>query len=315
MKYIVLGTTAFTKHLAQAIIDSKETVSLLITLNDNLLPDNSTNFEPFCNKYNIKLYKTSDINKESTCELIKAENPDFIISSWPKILGKNILEIPKYFTVGTHPTFHLKKQTPLHWTIALGIKNTALSFFIMDEGIDSGEILLQKLFVNNNKPIRFLLEKLNDTAYAGMFELCQLLRTNPLIKGFIQNKYNENIWRKRNLHDLILDPRFEKSTFVNIVNSFSSPYDGAILVTAINEIHRIVSVKEQKKSERQINWENREYGYIFDIKDHEIFLKIAETVLILKCKKTLKSSQLKRGNKIYPPSYYLDKTNYLSNLL
>ena len=36
MKYIVLGTTAFTKHLAQAIIDSKETVSLLITLNDNL---------------------------------------------------------------------------------------------------------------------------------------------------------------------------------------------------------------------------------------------------------------------------------------
>ena len=54
MKYIVLGTTAFTKHLAQAIIDSKETVSLLITLNDNLLPDNSTNFEPFCNKYNIK---------------------------------------------------------------------------------------------------------------------------------------------------------------------------------------------------------------------------------------------------------------------
>ena len=116
----------------------------------------------------------------------------------------------------------------------------------MDEGIDSGEILLQKLFVNNNKPIRFLLEKLNDTAYAGMFELCQLLRTNPLIKGFIQNKYNENIWRKRNLHDLILDPRFEKSTFVNIVNSFSSPYDGAILVTAINEIHRIVSVKEQK---------------------------------------------------------------------
>ena len=185
----------------------------------------------------------------------------------------------------------------------------------MDEGIDSGEILLQKSFVNNNKPIKFLLKKLNNAAYAGMLELCQLLRINPLKEGVIQNKNNENIWRKRNLHDLILDPRFEKSTFVNIVNSFSSPYDGAVLITAINEIHRIVSVKEQKKSEREFNWENREYGYVFDLKDYEIFLKIGETVLILKCKKTLKSSQLKRGNKIYPPSYYLDKTNYLSSLL
>ena len=317
MKYVVLGTNAFTKNIAKSIIDNGETLCLLITLDDNLLPDNSINFEYFCNKHNIKLYKTSDINKKDTFELIQSKEPDFIISSWPKIIKKNILDIPKYITIGTHPTFlpQNKGRHPIHWIIALEIQSNALSFFIMDEGIDSGAILLQKSFVNNNKPIRYLLEKLNNAGYAGMSELCKLLRTNPLIKGNIQNKDNENMWRKRNPHDLILDPRFSKNTFVNIVNSFASPYDGAILITGINEIIRIASVKEQKSSERELNWKNREHGYVFDIKSYEVFMRIGETVLIIKCKKISKLSQLKRGNKIHPPSYYLDKTNYLNNLL
>ena len=56
-----------------------------------------------------------------------------------------IIKIPKLGVIGSHPT-ELPKyrgRAPIPWTIIKNLKESALTFFYIDEGIDDGDILDQ----------------------------------------------------------------------------------------------------------------------------------------------------------------------------
>ena len=74
---------------------------------------------------------------------------DFFVSSWPNLISNKVLKIPKFGVIGTHPTpIPMNRgRHPLHWMIALGISNSKISFFKMDETIDGGNILIQEPFI------------------------------------------------------------------------------------------------------------------------------------------------------------------------
>ena len=60
---------------------------------------------------------------------------------------------PKFGIIGTHPSpIPINKGShPLHWMIALKIKRSKISFFLMDQGVDTGNVLYQKSFnLGNN---------------------------------------------------------------------------------------------------------------------------------------------------------------------
>ena len=307
-----MGHSIFALKLCEGIINSGSEVVMVVSLDDFDMPENSYNFRDFCRDNNISLHLTDDINKKNTEQVIRSKNPDFLVSAWSKILDYNILNIPKYFTIGTHPTrlpFN-KGRHPIHWSIVLGFKFNYLSFFRMNSNIDAGEILLQKKYYLNNMSIKLVMKKLEVIAYDGMKELASILKKDVSLKGKKNDKSIHNFWRMRNIHDVTLDPRMSAEIFIKTVKSFSPPYSGAILLFNRNNYFIIKNSRELKKTFRPKRWENREYGYIFKINHKYMILKVSDSVLMLTYNMKSDSNQfILEGQKLMPPSFYYDNRN------
>lgn len=96
----------------------------------------------------IKIFQPEKVkNNPEFIEQIKALNPDIIcVVAYGKILPKEILDIPKYGCINVHASLLPKYRgaAPIQWAILNGDKKTGVTTMYMDEGMDTGDIILQK---------------------------------------------------------------------------------------------------------------------------------------------------------------------------
>ena len=82
--------------------------------------------------------------------MIKQIKPELIlVMGWSQILKDTIIKIPKKGVIGSHPT-ELPKyrgRAPIPWSIIKGLKESALTFFYIQEGVDDGDIVDQQKFI------------------------------------------------------------------------------------------------------------------------------------------------------------------------
>ncbi|QAT40145.1 methionyl-tRNA formyltransferase [Clostridium sp. JN-9] len=88
-------------------------------------------------------------NDTESIEYIKKLNPDFIIVvAFGQILPKEVLDIPKYGCINLHASLLPKYRgaAPINWAIIKGEKFTGNTTMFMDEGLDTGDMLLKSEF-------------------------------------------------------------------------------------------------------------------------------------------------------------------------
>jgi len=306
ISFIVLGTAEFTLACAESIRRSGGEVRALVTLPDDLKPENSINLTSFAQKYNIELIEYSDLNDHEAVSYLKTLNVDYIFSTWPHLLSDEFISIPKKFVIGSHPTPLPigRGRHALHWLTVLNRSETCISFFRMDSGIDTGKILFQK-------PFR-VEERISDTNKRMMEAVYSSFPTflSNLANGVSQSNENNrnlfsNYWRKRDFHDITLDPRMCYETAKRIVNSFLPPYSGARLYIGVDDFLVITNVNEVLEGDFLDNWQYREHGYIFQNYENYIMIRFDDAVLLLTLIQYVNRDL--SGMKIRPPSYYLGK--------
>lgn len=84
---------------------------------------------------------------ESFIEIVKAYNPDFfVIAAYAKLVKQDILDIPKYGTVGVHPSLlpAYRGASPLQTTLLNGEDVTGVTLFMVDVKMDHGPIAAQE---------------------------------------------------------------------------------------------------------------------------------------------------------------------------
>ncbi len=70
----------------------------------------------------------------------------FVIAAYGKIIPNDILEIPKFGTIGVHPSllpFH-RGSSPIQTTILNGDKETGVTLYMVDALVDHGPVLSEK---------------------------------------------------------------------------------------------------------------------------------------------------------------------------
>ena len=85
-------------------------------------------------------------DKEST-EEIRALSPDVIVvMAYGQILPRAVLEIPKVACLNLHASLlpRWRGAAPIQAAIAAGDRETGITVMFMDEGLDTGDILLQQ---------------------------------------------------------------------------------------------------------------------------------------------------------------------------
>lgn len=86
---------------------------------------------------------------ESVVDKVRSIRPDYIFSIYYRqILPKSLLSLAKYSSINIHPSLlpEYRGPIPTAWAIERGEKYFGISIHLMDEGIDTGDILVQEKY-------------------------------------------------------------------------------------------------------------------------------------------------------------------------
>ncbi len=316
MNIVVVGTSEFTIQSARAVLDLGQKLSAVVSMPESCLPLNSANIKEFCLQHKVPFYEFEDLNDSAVLDIFRGLSPDFIFSSWPRLLCREFLQIPKNFVVGSHPTDlpYNRGRHPLHWIIILGMKRTTLTFFRMDEGVDSGAILLQlPLEGSAGDAISDLAVRVNGAAYEGVRILIDRF-LGPGCPEVAQNQGEANYWRKRTVHDVIIDLRMPAEYILRIVRSFSAPYPCANLIfeSFVIKISRAVVLPGLFPQE---HLSRLEPGKIVEVSESFIRVKCGDEIVELGTKTSFPEA-IKRAKYIHPPTkYFIDWSTELRALI
>ncbi len=151
MRVVFMGTPDFAVPSLRALHENGFDVTLVVTQTDKpqgrkqILTPSPVKEYALAN--DIPVYQPTTLKTQEAYERIAAEQPDFIVvTAYGKILTKAILDLPKYACINVHGSLlpQYRGAAPIQWSVLNGDKVTGLTTMLMDEGIDTGDILLQE---------------------------------------------------------------------------------------------------------------------------------------------------------------------------
>ena len=177
----------------------------------------------------------------------------------------------------------------------------------MDETIDSGNILTQEKFVVGDS-INSANNNMIEAGKKGLINLLDILKENPSDIGVKQNINAGNLWRKRDICDITIDPRMSSSAIIRLINSFCHPYPLARLYFEKNTYLKIANVRLINVEDIDEGWVDYEHGYIARVTNNSIYMRVDDSVLNLVIDSSNTDIEHLLGKKIHPPTYYINVT-------
>ena len=218
-----------------------------------------------------KYFYATGINASDCVEFIKGLAPDYIFCmGWSNLIKQEILNFCP--VIGYHPAAlpQNKGRHPLIWALVLGLKETASTFFFMDEKADNGDIISQtKVYIEQNDDAMTLYQKIASVAKEQIKEICISLNTGS-IKRISQKDQNGNIWRKRTIADGKIDFRMTSDGIYNLVRALARPYPGAHVEYKGN----IIKVWKVRKT--MCDYVNIESGKVLSSRDSTFVVKTCD---------------------------------------
>ena len=167
MKIVFMGTPDFSLQPLKSLVEAGHDVSLVLTREDkkrNRGELSPTPVKELAQELNIPVLTPSKMKDEALIERLKSENADFfVVVAYGKILPKEILDIPKFGCINIHASLlpEYRGAAPIQWSIIDGKKKTGISTMLMDEGLDTGDILKQyELLIADDETGGTLFDKL-----------------------------------------------------------------------------------------------------------------------------------------------------------
>lgn len=150
MKVIFMGTPDFALSSLQALLDSHEhEVLWVVTQPDKPVGRKQLLTAPpvkeLALRHGVEVFQPQSMRTAEVYERLSALEPDIVVvAAYGKILPKNILDIPRYGCVNMHGSILPKYRgaAPIQWAVINGEAETGVTTMQMDEGLDTGDILL-----------------------------------------------------------------------------------------------------------------------------------------------------------------------------
>ncbi|MDR2073756.1 MAG: methionyl-tRNA formyltransferase [Oscillospiraceae bacterium] len=230
-KIIFMGTSEFAVSSLFKLVSSGFDVALVVTQPDKVVGRNAKLTAPpikvFAQNHQINVFQPKALNEPLVLDFLRNFEPDFIVvAAYGKILSKNILEIPKLGSINVHASLlpALRGAAPVQWSILNGLSETGVTIMMMDEGVDTGDILFQKsTIIDSDETSGELLNRLSKIgAELLIFALRKIIESGQI--GCFRKKQNENLasysymLRKK---DGIIDWSKNSSTLHNFVRGMN----------------------------------------------------------------------------------------------
>lgn len=123
-----------------------------IRMRDWYIHKNASDIYSLCESINIKLSETPFISCDTTRRLFEESSADLGLSIGNGYIPKSVFSIPKYGMINIHTEIlpEFQGASGIIWPIYEGKKETGFTIHQINEKIDKGDILFQKIY-----PIQF----------------------------------------------------------------------------------------------------------------------------------------------------------------
>ena len=183
MKVIYMGTPDFSVGALEAIIKAGHEVVLVVTQPDNPKGrGKATQASPVKEcalSHGIEVFQPTKIRESENVEYLRKFGADiFVVAAFGQILPKSILDMPKYGCVNIHASLLPKYRgaAPIQWAVINGDEVTGVTTMLMNEGIDTGDMIAKKqVRLAEDETGGSLFDRLADTGAELIVETMKML--------------------------------------------------------------------------------------------------------------------------------------------
>lgn len=149
MKVVFMGTPDFAVSCLEGVINAGHEVCAVFTQPDKPRGRKMVMTPPDVKvcalEHNLTVYQPVTLKDGEAFKIIEELAPDVIVvAAYGKILPKEIIDYPKYGCINVHGSILPKYRgaAPIQWSVINGDKETGITTMQMNEGLDTGDILL-----------------------------------------------------------------------------------------------------------------------------------------------------------------------------
>ncbi len=150
MRIVFMGTPDFAVPILSAIAEAGHTVVGVVTQPDKPRGRGKavlmTPVKERALELGLTVYQPVKVRESEFVEVLRKLDADvFVVAAFGQILPKTVLEIPRLGCVNVHSSLLPKYRgaAPIQWAIIDGLKETGVTTMMMDEGLDTGDVLEQ----------------------------------------------------------------------------------------------------------------------------------------------------------------------------
>jgi methionyl-tRNA formyltransferase len=158
----------------------------------------------------LPVHEPKRIRDEAVIEELRAYKPDAIlVVAYAKLIPPEILELPKHGCINVHPSLlpRYRGAIPLQASIFSGDTETGVCTFFMDEGYDTGDIIImRRTHLGPDETFTELATRLAVVGAEVLGETIELLESGRPVPRIVQPQEAEGGYTKPlKKHDLRLD--------------------------------------------------------------------------------------------------------------
>lgn len=166
---IFMGTPDFAQESLKCLYEAGHNIMAVVTNPDRPKGRGmklvSSPVKEYATSKNILVLQPEKVRKNTEfIEKIKEMNPEYIcVVAYGKILPKELLDIPNKGCINVHGSLLPKYRgaAPIQWAVLNGDKETGITTMYMDEGMDTGDMILKETVqIGENETTGELWEKL-----------------------------------------------------------------------------------------------------------------------------------------------------------
>ena len=135
-------------------------------------------------KMGVPVFQPTKMRDGTALEMLKSVQPELVIVvAYGKILPKEILDYPKYGCINIHASLlpKLRGAAPIQWSVINGCKVTGVTSMQMDEGLDTGDMLISReIEIGENETAGELHDRLSALGADVLEETLEALKKGEL---------------------------------------------------------------------------------------------------------------------------------------
>ncbi|MCR5109156.1 MAG: methionyl-tRNA formyltransferase [Lachnospiraceae bacterium] len=169
MKVIFMGTPDFAAAILEALTEAGHDIVCVVTGEDKKKGrGREMGYSPVKEcalKHGLSVFQPHILKCEESVSYLKQFDADvYVVAAYGKILSGEILRIPRFGCINVHASLLPKYRgaAPIQWAILNGDKETGITIMQMDEGLDTGDILMQRVVgIDEEETAESLFDKLS----------------------------------------------------------------------------------------------------------------------------------------------------------